>query len=81
MLVTGDFGVGGKMVAEVVCGVGARVGLGISTAWVYPAPTSRTKRPSFRSGFKIVFSPKRALIFKIRADSSIQGTTGMKWLC
>ena len=42
--------------------VGAKVGLGFSTAWVHPAAASRTKRPSLRSGFEIVFSPKRALI-------------------
>ncbi len=54
--------VGGRVGARVGTRVGARVGLGISTAWVHPAAANRTKRPSFRSGFKILFSPKRALI-------------------
>ena len=59
-------GVGARFGDEVVCGVGARVGarvgLGISTAWVHPATASKTKIPSFRSGIKTFFSPKRALI-------------------
>ena len=57
-LVTVDFGVGDNIVPGEFCGVGARVGLGISTAWVHPATASKTRKPSFRSGFKIVFSPK-----------------------
>ncbi len=84
-VVSGVARVGARVCAGVGARVGtrfgARVGLGISTAWVHPAAASRTKRPSFRSGFKILFSPKRALIFRIRADSSIQGTTGLKRLC
>ena len=54
--------VGAELGARVGARVGTRVGLEISTAWVHPPIVSKTRRPSFRSGLKIVFSPRRALV-------------------
>ncbi len=64
----------GGMVAGVVCGarVGARVGLGTSTAWVHPATASRTKRPIFKSGFKtFFFHPRGRATWAILAGTLI----------